>query len=103
MNVYKPLIINNIMHTMKLLRASCVNMGRYLFENMKVNEKTVNRYVERSLMLATALNPVIGYDGATRLVKYADKHDLSLVEANEALKLLDSRTLKKLIDPKNMI
>ena len=64
MNVYKPLMINNVVHSIVLMSDGCVNFRKFLVEGTKPNLKKINEYVERSLMLVTALSPVIGYDKA---------------------------------------
>src|SRR5262249_26276799 len=61
MNVYKPLMIFNITHSITLITDGCINFRRFLVEGTKANLKKINEYVERSLMLVTALSPVIGY------------------------------------------
>jgi fumarate hydratase class II len=65
MNVYKPLIIFNITHSITIMTDGCVNFRKFLVEGTKPNLKKINEYVERSLMLVTALSPVIGYDKAS--------------------------------------
>src|SRR4029077_20451312 len=67
MNVQKPLMIFNITHSITILTDGCVNFRRFLIEGTKPNLKKINAYVERSLMLVTALSPVIGYDKASKI------------------------------------
>lgn len=64
MNVYKPLIIFNIIQSIKIISDSCVNFTKYLLEGMKPNHDKIEFYLKNSLMLVTALSPVIGYDKA---------------------------------------
>src|SRR6202044_3717724 len=78
MNVYKPLIIYNVTHSITLLTDSCTNILAFLVEGTKPNLKKINEYVERSLMLVTALSPVIGYDKASKIAHYAMDNDLTL-------------------------
>ena len=85
MNAYKPLIIHNIMHSIKILRDGCEKFDKHLIRDMKPNLKRINTNLANSLMLVTALNPLIGYDKASQIAHYALDHDLSLKEA--ALKL----------------
>jgi fumarate hydratase, class II len=61
MNVYKPLIIQNITHSITIMTDGCANFHKFLIEGTKPNLKKIDEYVERSLMLVTALSPVIGY------------------------------------------
>src|SRR6185369_8446921 len=85
MNVYKPLIIYNVTHSMTLMADGCTNFRKFLVEGAEPNTRKIAEYVERSLMLVTALAPVIGYDKASQIAHYAMDHDLTLKEA--ALKL----------------
>src|SRR5205807_3055012 len=85
MNVYKPLMIYNIAHSTTLLSDGATNFRKFLIEGTKPNLKKIKEYVERSLMLVTALSPVIGYDRASKIAHYAMDNDLTLKEA--ALKL----------------
>ncbi len=85
MNVYKPLMIYNIAHSITLMTDGCANFRKFLVEGTEPNLKKIKEYVDRSLMLVTALAPVIGYDKASKIAHYAIDHDLTLKEA--ALKL----------------
>ena len=78
MNVYKPLIIFNVTHSITIMTDGCTNFRKFLVEGTKPNLKKINEYVERSLMLVTALAPVIGYDKASKIAHYAMDHDLTL-------------------------
>ena len=78
MNVYKPLMIYNITHSITLLTDGCTNFRKFLIEGTEPNLKKIEEYVERSLMLVTALAPVIGYDKASQIAHYAMDHDLTL-------------------------
>src|SRR5271166_5289585 len=77
MNVYKPLIIFNITHSITILTDGCTNFGKFLVEGTKPNLKKIKEYVDRSLMLVTALAPVIGYDKASKIAHYAMDNDLT--------------------------
>src|SRR5678815_3455461 len=79
MNVYKPLIISNILQSITLLREGCTNFRKFLIEGTKPNLKKIKEYVDRSLMLVTALSPVIGYDKSSKIAHYALDNDLSLI------------------------
>ena len=74
MNVYKPLMISNIAHSITIMTDGCTNFRKFLVEGTKPNLKKINEYVERSLMLVTALAPVIGYDRASKIAHYAKLH-----------------------------
>src|SRR3984957_8057805 len=81
MNVYKPLMIFNITHSITILTDGCTNFRKFLVEGTKPNLKKIAEYVDRSLMLVTALSPVIGYDKASKIAHYALDNDLSLKQA----------------------
>ena len=78
MNVYKPLMIFNITHSITIMADGCVNFRKFLVEGTKPNLKKINEYVERSLMLVTALSPVIGYDKASqdRPLRHGQRSDV---------------------------
>ncbi|MBK2356241.1 class II fumarate hydratase [Francisella hispaniensis] len=102
MNVYKPLIIFNIIQSIKIISDSCINFTRYLLEGMKPNHDKIEFYLKNSLMLVTALSPVIGYDKAAKLAHYAEQKNISLAEANQELKFLSKEEFNKVVDPYKM-
>jgi len=85
MNVYKPLMIFNIAHSITIMTGGCTNFRKFLVEGTEPNLKKIKEYVDGSLMLVTALVPVIGFDKASQIAHYAIDHDLTLKAA--ALKL----------------
>ena len=103
MNVYKPLIISNITQSITLLTDGCTNFRRFLVEGTKPNLKKINEYVDRSLMLVTALAPVIGYDKASRIAHHAMDHDLALKAAALQLGFVTETEFDRIIDPKMMV
>ncbi|WP_440682879.1 class II fumarate hydratase [Cysteiniphilum halobium] len=103
MNVYKPMMIYNILQSINVLSDSIINFTRYLLEGTKPNKKKIDEYLRNSLMLVTALSPVIGYDKASQLAHYADAHDTSLSEANKALKFLSQQEFNQVVDPYKMV
>ena len=103
MNVYKPLIIFNITKSIRVLADTMTNFFQFLVEGMQLNEKKIADYVARSLMLVTALSPVIGYDKASKIAHYALDHDLSLKEAALKLQFISSEEFDKVMDPKKMV
>lgn len=103
MNVYKPLIIFNISKSIRILSDSMCNFCQFLIKGMQLNEKKIAAYVENSLMLVTALSPVIGYDKASQIAHYALEHDTSLKEAAIALDYVSPEDFDKIVDPKNMV
>lgn len=102
MNAYKPLIIHNITHSLNILTDGCQNFRKYLVEGMKPDEKQINYFLERSLMLVTVLTPAIGYDQAARVVKHAQDNDLTLKEAVLDLKCITEEEYDRLVDPGKM-
>lgn len=103
MNVYKPLIIHNVLQSIRLMAHGCGNFRRYLVEGMEPNRKQIESYLERSLMLVTALSPVIGYDKASEVAHYALEHDLTLRDATMKLGYVSQEDYDRIVDPKKMV
>ena len=103
MNVYKPLIIFNVMHSITILSDGCTNFRKFLVEGTQPNRKKIAEYVERSLMLVTALAPVIGYDKASRIAHYAQDHDLTLKAAALQLGYVTEAEFDRIVDPAKMV
>jgi fumarate hydratase class II len=103
MNVYKPLIIFNIMHSITILTDGCTNFRKFLIEGTKPNLTKIKEYVDRSLMLVTALSPVIGYDKASKIAHYALDHDLTLKQAALKLGLVTETEFDRVVDPSKMV
>jgi fumarate hydratase class II len=103
MNVYKPLIISNVCHSLTILADGCTNFRKFLVEGTNPNRKKINEYVERSLMLVTALSPVIGYDKASKIAHYAMDHDLTLKDAALKLGFVTEAEFNRIVDPKKMV
>jgi fumarate hydratase class II len=103
MNVYKPLVIFNITHSVRIMTDGCVNFRKYLIEGTKPNLKKINEYVARSLMLVTALSPVIGYDKASKIAHYALDNDLTLKAAALKLGFVTEAEFDRVVDPKKMV
>jgi fumarate hydratase class II len=103
MNVYKPLIISNVTHSITIMTDSCTNFRRFLVEGTKPNLKKINQYVEESLMLVTALSPVIGYDKASKIAHYAMDNDLTLKAAALKLGFVTEAEFDRVVDPKKMV
>jgi len=103
MNVYKPLIIYNNTHSITLLTDTCTNFRVFLVEGTKPNTKKINQYVEESLMLVTALSPVIGYDKASKIAHYANDNDLTLRAAALKLGFVTEAEFDRVVDPKKMV
>jgi len=103
MNVYKPLIIRNVMHSITLLTDGCTNFCKFLVEGTEPNLKRIGEHVQRSLMLVTALAPVIGYDKAAQVAHYAREHDLTLKQAALKLGFVTEEEFDRVVDPAKMV
>jgi fumarate hydratase class II len=103
MNVYKPLIIFNIMHSITIMADGCTNFRKYLIEGTEPNRKKIKEYVDRSLMLVTALAPVIGYDKASKIAHHAMENDLTLKEAALQLGFVSEAEFDRIVDPAKMV
>jgi len=103
MNVYKPLMIANIAQSITLLADGCDNFRKFLVEGAQPNRRKIAEQVERSLMLVTALVPVIGYDKAAAIAHHAMEHDQTLREAALELGFVDEKTFDRVVDPKKMV
>jgi fumarate hydratase, class II len=103
MNVYKPLIIFNITHSIAIMADGCTNFRKFLIEGTKPNLKKIGEYVERSLMLVTALSPVIGYDKASKIAHYALDNDLTLKQAALKLGYVSEAEFNRIVDPTKMV
>jgi fumarate hydratase, class II len=103
MNVYKPLIIFNITHSITIMTDGCANFRRFLVEGTKPNSKKINEYVNRSLMLVTALSPIIGYDKASKIAHYALDNDLTLKQAALKLGFVTEQEFDRVVDPAKMV
>ena len=103
MNVYKPLMIYNLAHSITLLTDGCANFRRFLVEGTRPNLKKIQEYVDRSLMLVTALAPVIGYDKASQIAHHAMDHDLTLKAAALQLGFVDEAEFDRMVDPGKMV
>src|SRR6202048_1492472 len=103
MNVYKPLMIFNITHSITIMTDGCVNFRKFLIEGTKPNLKKIKEYVDRSLMLMTALAPVIGYDKASKIAHYAMDNDLTLKEAALKLDFVTEQEFDRVVDPAKMV
>ncbi|HEV3491978.1 MAG TPA: class II fumarate hydratase [Reyranella sp.] len=103
MNVYKPLIIFNITHSITIMTDGCTNFRKFLVEGTKPNLKKIKEYVDRSLMLVTALAPVIGYDKASKIAHYAMDNDLTLKAAALKLGFVSEAEFDRIVDPAKMV
>src|ERR1700747_606599 len=103
MNVYKPLIIFNVAHSITILADGCTNFRKFLVEGPQPNLKKIKEYVDRSLMLVTALSPVIGYDKSSKIAHYALDNDLTLKQAALKLGFVTEVEFDRVFDPAKMV
>lgn len=103
MNVYKPVMIFNILKSIRILADSMTNFQTFLVAGMQPNKKQLADYVARSLMLVTALSPVIGYDKASAIAHYALDHNLSLKDAAIQLEYVSPEEFDRIVIPENMV
>ena len=103
LNVFKPVIIFNLLQSINLLSESISSFTKNCLSGIKPNKEVINKNLENSLMLVTALNPYIGYDESAKVAKLAYKKNITLKEAAIELKLDKKLNLDKILDPKNMI
>ncbi|MCX7342887.1 MAG: class II fumarate hydratase, partial [Proteobacteria bacterium] len=103
LNVFKPVIIHNLLESINLLASACESFQVNCIEGIQVNQKQLEENLEKSLMLVTALNPIIGYDNAAKVAKKALNDDISLADAAEALGLLNREEFSKYVKPELMV
>jgi len=103
LNAFKPVIIFNVINSINLIsdgiNSFCINC----LEGITINKENINKHVNNSLMLVTALNKRIGYDNAAKIAKKAFKENLTLKEAAIKLNLVSEKEFDKFVDPKKMI
>jgi fumarate hydratase class II len=85
------------------LREGCTNFRKFLIEGTKPNLKKIKGYVDRSLMLVTALSPVIGYDKSSKIAHYALDNDLTLKQAALKLGFVTEDVFNQVVDPAKMV
>jgi fumarate hydratase class II len=103
LNVFKPMIIYNFLRCVTLLADSCRSFTEHLIVGVEPNSKHIQKTLENSLMLVTALTPKIGYDKAAQAAEYAFYEGLTLQQACLALELISEAEFDTLVDPKKMI
>ena len=99
LNVFKPVMIHNVLHSVRLLKDTCRMFVEHCVAGLQINRAQIDRYVQNSLMLVTALNPKIGYDKAAQVAKLAHHEHLSLKEACLKLGFLTAAEFDALVVP----
>ena len=102
LNVYKPLIIHNVLQSLRLIGDACRNFNEFCAVGIEPNAARLDENLKKSLMLVTALNPHIGYDNAAKIAKKAHKDGTTLKEAALALNLLTAEQFDAWVDPMKM-
>ena len=102
LNAMRPVIINNFIHSARILGDACDKFRRFSVEGTRLNRKRIDEAVGRSLMLVTALSPVIGYDKASAIAHKANDDDLTLREAALRSGYIDAKRFDEIVDPKKM-
>lgn len=103
LNVFKPVMIYNLLQSIKLLADGAVSFADNCVAGIEANKERINKLMSESLMLVTALNPHIGYDNAAKIAKKAHKEGTTLKEAALALQLLTSEQFDQWVRPEEMI
>ena len=103
LNTYMPLIIYNMVKSIKLLTKAMTSFRVHLIEGLVANKEKIEENLDKSLMLVTSLSPLIGYDKAAELAKFAHRNNLSLREANKELGFVSDTDFVKTVDPRDMI
>jgi fumarate hydratase class II len=102
LNAMRPIIINNVLHSARILGDACDKLRRYSVEGVELDRERVDEYVGRSLMLVTALSPHVGYDRASAIAHRADNQGSTLREAALALGV-SAVDFDRIVDAKTMV
>jgi fumarate hydratase class II len=103
LNVFRPLVIRNFMHSAGLLTNGCLNFNEQCAVGIEPNKERIEKLMRESLMLVTALNPYIGYDKAAKIAKNAHKQGLTLKESALALGFVTSQQFDAWVKPERMV
>ncbi len=103
LNAMRPIIINNFLHSARILADGCEKFRIFSVEGTRLNEKRIAQFVQNSLMLVTALSPVIGYDKASKIAHKALDEETTLKQAALATGWIDEKTFDQVVDPKKMV
>ena len=103
LNVFKPVIIFNVLQSIRLIADACNSFAGNCVVGIVANEERIDKLLHESLMLVTALNPHIGYDNAAKIAKKAHKENKTLMQAGIELKLLTEKQFKEWIKPADMV
>jgi fumarate hydratase class II len=102
MNAYKPLMAFDVLRSIRLITDACDSFTEFLVKGLKPHRPQIDAWLSRSLMLVTALAPVIGYDKASAIARLADSKDLTLKEAALSLGYISNDEFDRIVDPRRM-
>jgi fumarate hydratase class II len=103
LNAMRPIIINNFLHSARILGDACDKLRHFSVAGTRLNRKRVDEMVGRSLMLVTALSPMIAYDKASAIAHKANDEDLTLKEAALKSGYIDEKRFDEIVDPRKMV
>ena len=103
LNVFKPMIVRNVLQSIRLLSDACISFSKNCVVGIQANQDRISSLLNDSLMLVTALNPHIGYDNSAKIAKNAHKKGLTLKQSALELKLLTEEQFDQWVKPENMI
>lgn len=103
LNVFKPVMVHAVLQSARLLGDVCASFADHCVSGIAANHYRIARHLSESLMLVTALNPVIGYDAAARLAKYAHQEHLTLRQAALDQGIMSEEDFDKCVRPENML
>eukprot|EP01084_Bolivina_argentea_P038209 70649_1 len=103
LNVFKPVIVANVLQSIRLLSDGCSSLTKNCVVGIEANEKRIKQLLYESLMLVTALNPHIGYDNAAKIAKKAHKDGTTLKQAAVELGFMSEQEFDEKVKPENMI
>jgi fumarate hydratase, class II len=103
LNAMRPIIINNFLHSARILGDACDKLRQFSVEGTRLNRQRIDEMLGRSLMLVTALSPIVGYDKASAIAHKANDEGLTLKEAALRSGEIDERRFDEIVDPKKMV
>ncbi|MBO0859623.1 MAG: class II fumarate hydratase [Chloracidobacterium sp.] len=103
LNTMRPIIINNALHSARILGDACVKLREYSVEGITIDRNRIEKYVSESLMLVTALSPIIGYDKASAIAHLAQDRNMTLREAAVNGGFVSAEEFDRIVDPKKMV
>ena len=102
LNVYKPMMIHNLLHSVRILSDTCRSFTDKCVVGLEANQENIASHLENSLMLVTALNPHIGYDNAAKIAKNAHQKGLTLRQSALELEMLTDEQFDEWVRPESM-